>query len=256
MASGSASATSAGQFIVLPIASAPWTSPTVRVIPSMQAFSVFASGSNQTMTLDYDRLVRTRAASMDKDSLTTATRAPRRAAEEPVVMHLRVDGINGYAANMHVLEREDLTDGFDNGWDGHHMVGDEDAPQLYAITEAGKMNVNCVPNMEGTVLGFRAGTDNQFTFSFGYEGEEDWYLNDLKEQKSTLIDDMSSYTFMVEPEDAEARFVISKTPIRQTPTSCESVGAEAAKVRKVIIDDKVYIIRGGRMYSVDGQMVK
>lgn len=256
MASGSASATSAGQFIVLPIASAPWTSPTVRVIPSMQAFSVFASGSNQTMTLDYDRLVRTRAASMDKDSLTTATRAPRRAAEEPVVMHLRVDGINGYAANMHVLEREDLTDGFDNGWDGHHMVGDEDAPQLYAITEAGKMNVNCVPNMEGTVLGFRAGTDNQFTFSFGYEGEEDWYLNDLKEQKSTLIDDMSSYTFMVEPEDAEARFVISKTPIRQTPTGCESVGAEAAKVRKVIIDDKVYIIRGGRMYSVDGQMVK
>ncbi|MBR0196425.1 MAG: InlB B-repeat-containing protein [Paludibacteraceae bacterium] len=257
MASGSASATSAGQFIVLPIASAPWTSPTVRVIPSMQAFSVFASGSNQTMTLDYDRLVRTRAASMDKDSLTTATRAPRRAAEEPVVMHLRVDGINGYAANMHMLEREDLTDGFDNGWDGHHMVGDEDAPQLYAITEAGKMNVNCVPNMEGTVLGFRAGTDNQFTFSFGYEGEEDWYLNDLKEQKSTLIDDMSSYTFMVEPEDTEARFVISKTPIRQTPTGCESVGgAESAKVRKLIINDKIYIIRGGRMYSVDGQMVK
>lgn len=258
MDGGSASATSAGQYIVLPIASAPWTSPTVRVIPSMQAFSVFASGSNQTLTLDYDRLVRTRAKVMDKDSITTATRAPRYAQEvEPVVMHLRVDGLNGYATNMHMLERADLTDGFDNGWDGHHLVGDEDAPQLYAITEAGKMNVNCVPNMEGTVLGFRAGVDNQFTFSFGYEGEEDWYLNDLKNQTSTLIDPLSSYTFMAESEDDEARFVISRTPIQQTPTGIETdtSGNNSIVVRKLIINDKVYIIRGGRMYSIDGALV-
>jgi hypothetical protein len=92
--------------------------------------------------------------------------------------------------------------------------------------------------------------------TFEYDGEEIWYLNDLQTQQSTLIDSELTYTFSTSSYDNEARFIISATPIRKITTGNESVGAEAAKVRKLIINDKLYIIRGGRMYSADGAMIK
>ena len=73
---GSASASDPGTYIVLPIESAPWVSPTITVIPAMQAFSVYATGASPSLTLNYERLVYTPA-------LTSVgvvpTRAPRRA---------------------------------------------------------------------------------------------------------------------------------------------------------------------------------
>ena len=256
---GAASATAAGQYIVLPIASAPWVTPTVTVIPAMQAFSVYATGANPSLTLDYNRLVYTPA-------LTSVgvvpTRAPRRdkvAEDAPEVISLHVTAGSGYAANAYILGREDFADSFDDGWDGRFMEGDEVAPQLYVPTENGNLVINCVPNIEGTVVCFKRGSvDSEYTFTFSYEGEESWYLNDQKEQESTLISALDSYTFHSSADDMPARFVVSRTPIYKTPTGVENADGRNQKsdVRKIVIDDHVFIIRNGLMYDVTGALCK
>ena len=258
--SGAEDAEDPGTYIVLPINSASWTDPTITVIPAMQAFSVFATGSNPSLTLNYNRLVYTPA-------LTSVgvvpTRAPRRAGAEtenaPEVIRLRVAAESGYAAKAYILGREDFNEGFDDGWDGRFMEGDYAAPQLYAPTENGNMVINCVPEIEGTVLCFKPGTaDNDYTFSFSYEGEESWYLNDQKEQESTLISALDSYTFHSSADDMPARFVVSRTPIYKTPTGVEDADVRNQKsdVRKIVIDDHVFIIRNGLMYDVTGALCK
>ena len=214
-----------------------------------------ATGASPSIKLDYSKLVYTPAlTSVD----ITPTRAPRRSAEmAPEVILLHVASENGWAENTYVLGREDFTEGYDRGWDGRYMEGEDTNPQLYTPTTDGYMAVNCVPEIEGTVVGFRKGSsDNNYIFSFDYDGDEVWYLNDQKAQKSTQIMNGQTYAFESEAGDNAARFVISATPINKIATGCESVGAEAAKVRKVIIDDKVYIIRGGQVFDVLGKTIK
>ena len=252
----------AGQWLVLPVASVAAAAPgsyAVTTIPSQQAFMVKGNSDNAThkVTLDYKKHVYDPAKT--SGATINPARAPKRVSEEMTLetMNLTVQGLGGASDRVLMFMREDFSIGFDNGWDGRKMKGKTYAPYLYAATDDGKMAVNSIPTAEGTVLGFKAGTeDNYYTFSFEYDGEDNWYLNDLKEQKSTLIHAAETYEFVAEPGDTEARFVISATPIHKITTGNESASAEAAKVRKLIIDDKVYIIRGGRMYSVDGQMIK
>ena len=254
MGDGNGAKTAAGTYAVIPISSSEWIEGTLEVIPAMQAFFVNANAASPSLTLDYSKLVYTPALTSVG---ITPTRAPRRSTEEeaPEVIRLRVAGENGWAETTYLLGREDFTEGFDNGWDGRYMEGEDTNPQLYAPTSDGNMAVNCVPQIEGTVLGFRKGNaDSQYTFSFEYTGEEEYYLKDLKLDIETRIDNESTYAFTAEAGDNAARFII----VRKTPaiaTGVDNVDGEGAKVRKLIINDKVYIIRGGQIYSVDGALV-
>jgi len=157
---------------------------------------------------------------------------------------------------LYLLENEDFQTGFENGWDGRKLFGEGAAPQLYALTPDGMMTINCVPTWEGAVLGFRKGTeDNAYAFTFDYEGEGTWYLNDLKEEASTLISSENTYTFTTAANDSELRFVISATPLLNTPTGVNNA-AVGNEVYKIIHNDHVYIIRQGRIFDVTGVMVR
>lgn len=246
--------TSPGTYISIPIHSAPYAG--IGVIPSMQAFYVEAQAAEASITLDYNKVVYTPA-------LTSVgivpNRAPKRGAEveEPEVIKLHVQSETGWGANTYVLSREDFSEGYEDGWDGAYIEGESATPKLYTPSIDGNMFINCLPEIEGTVVGFRKGSsDNNYIFSFDYDGDEVWYLNDQKAQKSTQIMNGQTYAFVSEAGDNAARFVISATPINKIATGCESVGAEAAKVRKLIINDKVYIIRGGQVFDVLGKTIK
>lgn len=247
--------TGPGTYIAMPINSAIYTGN--YLIAPMEGFYVDnTSGSAATITLKYDELVRPQ---VSRDIVAGAMHAPKRVTAEtkPDVMKIKATG-SRYADRVVILAREDFSTAFDNGWDGKNINEPGVAPIIYALRADGtKDAVSAIPTFEGTVVGFRQGEDNQYTFSFNYDGEDIWYLNDLKEEKSTLIDAANTYSFVAEAGDAEARFIISATPIQKLPTG---IGNDAndgmVKVRKLIINDQLFIIRAGRMYNAVGSIVK
>lgn len=246
--------TEAGTYITVPINSAPYTGN--GLIAPMQGFFVTTNGGAEgTITMNYNDLVR--PSGEHTDIVAGPMKAPKRIEERPEVMKIRAEG-SVYNDRVVILSREDFSQGFDNGWDGKKMSFGNASPSVYVINEEGGYDaVSAIPEYEGTVVGFRAGTDSEYTIRFEYDGEEMLYLNDLQEQEATPIDSMRTYTFTAEAGDNEARFIISATPVQKVTTGVDPAsGGQDAKVRKVIINDHIYIIRGGRMYSVDGALVK
>ncbi len=251
--------TAAGTFIAMPINSAIYTGN--YLIAPMEGFYVDnRSGSEATITLKYDELVR--PSGSHTDIVAGPMHAPRRAQaadDQPAVMKIKATG-SRYSERIVILERGDFSAGFDNGWDGKNLNEPGVAPILYALREDGtKDAVSAIPTYEGTVVGFRQGEDNAYTFSFDYDGEDVWYLNDLQELQSTLISEENRYAFTSSASDSEARFIISATPIHKTPTGMETVtgdGLSVTGVRKILINNHLYIIKNGRLYGADGRLVK
>ncbi|MBQ4017854.1 MAG: hypothetical protein II605_01280, partial [Paludibacteraceae bacterium] len=248
---------SAGQWLAIPI-----NVPSLdgydglKVIPAMQAFQVNTS-SRTTLTLDYDKLVR----GVETD-LNTPMRAPARTAtsaqrEVESVMRVRVSG-NTTRSDVWLLQAEQFSDAFDNGWEASYVECDNRSPQFYAQSPLGKMAFIAKQDLEGTVLGFAPSRDGDtYLITFHYVGDEEFYLNDIKLQQSVLIDEENSYTFTFEEGDSN-RFYIGRTPFEapSVTTGTVNLETETPQAIKVIYNDKLYIIRGGRVYSADGQLVK
>ena len=119
------------------------------------------------------------------------------------------------------------------------------------------MAVVAMEDYEGTLVGFTPGKETEYTFSFMGENNG-YYLNDIKLKNSVRISEGETYTFTYEDGDDANRFFISRTPF-ETPgiaTGVTDLDAEAPKVQKVIYNDKLYIIRGGRLYDATGKVVK
>ena len=254
MNEGTISTTAAGQYCVLPVKSSPWVGLTV--IPSMQAFSVFATGANPKLKFDYQELVYNPS---NGTATIVPTRAPRRTAtndpDAPTVLKLKASGESGYAANIVMLNRADFSEGFDDGWDGRFLPGDDAAPQLYAVTADGNMAINCSPDIEGTLLGFKAGeADNLFTFTFEYD-DEALYLYDTQTQLYTRVQTGNSYTFSTADGDAHNRFILTRNA-PSIATGMDATPETSPGANKVIIDTHLYIFRAGMLYDATGRIIK
>ena len=223
-------------------------------IPAMQAVEIKnKTGANTTLTLDYDRLVRTATNNMNE-----ARRAPRRMEASNEIATLRVTMSDGEIRNdVYLLSGERFSEGFDNGWDGEY-VGGNNCSQLYALSPIGNLSMSAQPEMEGTILGFAAGTKPEFTITFHYVGEEELYLNDMEAHRSTLISGENEYTFTAESGEKGDRFVIGEQLFGapEIATGVTDLDAEATEAQKIIYNDKLYIIRGGKVFSAEGQLVK
>jgi hypothetical protein len=70
---------------------------------------------------------------------------------------------------------------------------------------------------------------------------------------------LMDYTVTLTAGSFNQRFVLEISPIMQTPTDIEEVtgdGLQVTGVRKVLIDQKMYIIRDGKVYDARGAKVK
>lgn len=215
------------------------------VIPALQGYGVIAESSG-SVSFNYTNAVRN--ASSHNDAL----RAPKRATEDtPDYMTISV--LTGERKiDLQLSEHAQFSERIDKGWEAIYIEGDGRFGELYAVADK-KMNILATPDLEGTVLGFVPGQAASYTISFEGDGRG-YYLNDVETKKSTLIEEGNTYTFSRSDNDA-ARFIISRTPIQNLPTGVGDVN-DGAQARKVIIDNKIYIIRGGRMYDTTGALVK
>jgi hypothetical protein len=184
-------------------------------------------------------------------------RAPKRnvGAQDITLTRMRVEDSNTHT-DMYLFEGERFNEEFDNGWEAVYMPGNGSSAQFYALNGEDKMAVMATNELEGTYVGFAPGKESNYTISF-FGGEGIYYLNDLKEEKSTLIEHGNTYSFTYEEGDMPQRFLISTTPFG-IPSVTTGVGTVEAqeKVQKVIYNDHVYIIRAGRVYDIVGKEVR
>ncbi|MBQ2608629.1 MAG: hypothetical protein II588_05355, partial [Paludibacteraceae bacterium] len=223
----------------------------LKVIPSMQAFLIQVTGETG-MTLDYDEMVRT-----NKTNYNEKLHAPQRFADEQAttLTRLRVADSQTHT-DLYLFEGEKFSEGFDNGWEATYMEGDGRSAQLYAMAAEEKMAVLATPELEGTQVGFVPGQETAYTFSFtGGTGE--YYLNDIKAQKSALIQEGNTYSFEYANGDDANRFYISRTAIDApaTPTGVNNTDA-SPKAQKFIYQNKLYILRNGVLYDATGKVVR
>jgi hypothetical protein len=220
----------------------------------MQGFYVRKLNTEPTasVTLDYDKHVRPSGGST---IVNGAMYAPKRTGLAPQWMKIVAQG-SRYGTNIYLFARPDFTYGFDNGWDGQNINSAGAGPLMYSPREDGtKDAISAIPEFEGAVVAFQAGEDSEYTFSFMYEGNDVWYLNDQKTNTSTRISANNTYTFLVTDND-ETRFTISATPLAQIIEGTESIQDSAVSVQKQLIKDKLYIKVDTRTYDATGKLVE
>lgn len=225
-------------------------------IPSMQGFYLSSSTAG-TLHLDYGRHVR--PAGERTTIVNNPMYAPRRAKaadEEPLVLKMFARG-SRYHDKLVVLEREDFTTGYDSGWDGEAWGGSDLSPQIYVIGGGRYDAVSAIPDFEGTVVAFRAGEDEEYTIDFIYDAEnEPLYLFDTENNSYTQIVTGGAYHFTTSDKAAHSRFILTRHA-PQIATGCENLdGGEGAKAKKLLIEDKMFIMVNGLLYDATGKVVK
>ena len=225
-------------------------------IPSMQGFYLSSSTAG-TLHLDYGRHVR--PAGERTTIVNNPMYAPRRAKaadEEPLVLKMFARG-SRYHDKLVVLEREDFTTGYDSGWDGEAWGGSDLSPQIYVIGGGRYDAVSAIPDFEGTVVAFCAGEDEAYTIDFIYDAEnEPLYLFDTENNSYTQIVTGGAYHFTTSDKAAHSRFILTRHA-PQIATGCENLdGGEGAKAKKLLIEDKMFIMVNGLLYDATGKVVK
>ena len=253
-ATKSADRWAAGTYHAVPVNSSPYTGDSL--IAPMQGFYVRNKlATAGTINIDYDDVVRPTGS---RNINAGQMHAPKRVTEEvadPTVMKIYVSGTEN-DDRVVLLARTDFNRGFDNGWDGEKFQVNAvtTAPRLFAINETGgKEEISAIPEFEGTVIGFRPGTDDNYKISFEYSGNETLYLKDTKNDALTLIDNESEYNFTSNGENEDSRFLIYKAPA--ITTGVDETG-DGFRAHKQVIDGTLYIVRDGKIYDVLGKMVK
>lgn len=230
----------------------------LKVIPAMQAFQVKATADDATLTLDYDRLVRTNQVS------NSPMRAPKHNAQtlgNGINERLRISVIGKrYSDYLYLLSHEEATEGFDNGWDGEKIYSDNhNVPVIYVENAAGDWQISTQPVLAGTQFGFYRGEDEVYTICFDYVGDKTLYFYDAVADTYTEVKTGNTYSFITTTDDLERRFALTNfNPyVKPTPTDIESTDAHSVRmVRKFVLNDHVYILIDGVLYDVVGKMVR
>ena len=208
-ASSANGSTQAGQWISIPVAATaldPWQGP--KVIPAMQAFEVdLAEGeSGGILHLNYDKHVRT-IATPEEENLPL--RAPKYPSDRPSMIRLRVADSTTYT-DLYLIEGDQFTDEFDNAWDGKYQPCDGRSATLYAMSPIGDMAVLAQPSVNNTSVVFEPGKKTEYVFTFGYNGNVTYYLNDMQLKTSTEIKEGNEYRFTYNKGDMKNRFLVTR----------------------------------------------
>ena len=174
------------------------------------------------------------------------------------MLKIQVTG-SRYDDRLVLLEREDFTRGMDAGWDGDKWDMGVLSPAIWAVNDAGGQDaVVATDDLDGTVIGFRAGEDTKYVLHFDYtEADDELYLLDAETMQYTLITSGDTYPFTSSGQPDRHRFML----VRRQPEITTGVGevqsdeVPSTKAVKLIKEDTMYILRNGVLYDTTGRMV-
>ena len=131
-------------------------------------------------------------------------------AQDLVGTRIDVQGTR-FSDQMWLFSVASCTYNFDNGWDGYKMFGTSMAPQLFAMEPDGYYQVASIPDVNNTFLGFSAGVDTSYTFTFTHQNLSNRY------QQLFLIDSVAKKTVDIYSDGTKYHFTAqtSINPIKR-----------------------------------------
>ena len=136
----------------------------------------------------------------------------------------------------------------------------------YSLSGETRLAYNALSNADAAniiPIGYRAPADGEYTFSINPRYAENGafeHVNLIDYETGVMTDLlMGSYTFSTERTQLDTRFALNVVPRQNTPTDIENGASginNANGPRKVLINDKMYIIVDGKMYDATGKAVK
>ncbi len=197
------------------------------VINPLQAFFVVANEDGATITLDPVNL----SSATGEHGALNPYKAPQRATAMYEGMGIRVTGNDKYYCDLRLLQNEEYTAGFDNGYDGRKLEGDAPIPYLAGVSTDGDMAVLATPQYDGTFLNFRKGNNGeQYTFTFTYDGTTEYYLEDMHTGIQTAIRADETYTFTPSDDDSYRFRVVAAQKAPDKATDVPTVWASGDKL--------------------------
>lgn len=171
-------------------------------IPPMQGVYVIARENGAKIKLDYAKHVYATNAS------NHAMRAPERTSEDFKRIRLQVNSQNSGADRMYVIEHDECTMGYDNGYDARNMAVASQV-SIYTTEAEGQMEISVSDNIDSTYIGFNAGADTEYTLRMTSVVGEMLYLKDLQNQTLIAVGDGVEYRFTAEPNSVnDKRFLL------------------------------------------------
>jgi hypothetical protein len=168
----------------------------------MQGVYVIAQENGAKIKLDYMKHV------YNANASTQAMRAPERTSEDFKRVRLQVNSQNSGADRMYVIQHDACTAGYDNGYDARNMAVSGQVG-IYTHEVEGQMEISVSDKIDSTYIGFRAGSDSEYTLRMTSVVGEELYLKDLSEDLLIPVVDGQDYTFTATPNSVnDNRFLL------------------------------------------------
>ena len=209
-------------------------------LPPMQGVYVVAKGEAQ-IHLKYNKHVFT---STSRD-MNRPMRAPQIKDENFMRVRMQVNSQNSGADRMYVIQYENTTRGYDNGYDAKNIIAQGQA-NIYTNEPEGQMEISIADQIDSTFIGFAAGEDSEYTLTFTSLVGQDMYLHDLESDSLFLITEEGQYTFSAHPNSVnDMRFQLLLYPdlFDDKPGSGVTTGVDnlVSSAHVWVSDKRVYI---------------
>lgn len=192
----------------------------------------------------------------------------------PVWCAVNITSPKGEKDETTMLISDDFTDGYDMMNDLVKMRGTyyqyaqiTTKPVLASRNNEGEMAFNALPDasaLAGIPLHYFSATQGEYVIAYDDRYDKDGEVKEVKLFDKTTNDwyDLmnESYPFFTQKTDNKDRFILSVRVERRKPSMPTDIDAadlnrSNAAPRKILINDHVYILRGGAIYDVTGKQM-
>lgn len=253
---------SAGQYYAIAPFSAAFTaSEEQKVIPPMQGVYVVVGENGGKIKLQYNKHI-FRANTKD---MNRPMRAPQEEMDNFMRLRLQVNSQNSGADRMYVIQHENTTRGYDNGYDAKNILAEGQA-NIYTNEVDGQMEISVADQIDSTFIGFTAGEDSVYTLTFTSLVGQDMYLHDLVEDSLFLLVEDGQYTFSAQANSVnDMRFQLilhPELPGQDEPEDNMTTGMDnvMSSARVWVNDKRIYIAAAPQnstiaVYTVSGMCI-
>jgi hypothetical protein len=253
---------SAGQYYAIAPFSAAFTaSEEQKVIPPMQGVYVVVGENGGKIKLQYNKHI-FRANTKD---MNRPMRAPQEEMDNFMRLRLQVNSQNSGADRMYLIQHENTTRGYDNGYDAKNILAEGQA-NIYTNEVDGQMEISVADQIDSTFIGFTAGEDSVYTLTFTSLVGEDMYLHDLVEDSLFLLVEDGQYTFSAQANSVnDMRFQLILHPEllgQDEPEDNMTTGMDnvMSSARVWVNDKRIYIAAAPQnstiaVYTVSGMCI-